>query len=120
MMKSVLCAALTMTGFALLAGPAWAECDSRQEAMVGRAIAEKVEGQVPAEHRQGIRSIDLDRCEGGSTKFRAKFRYHIERDGKPAWVVEGEAVGKDDDVHDVRIVRSAPENPKQYARADLW
>jgi hypothetical protein len=120
MMKSVLFTALTTTGLALVASPAWAECDTKQAEMVGRAIAEKAEGHIPAEERQGARAIDLDRCEGGSTYFRAKFRYHVERDGQKAWVVEGEASGKDDDVRDVRILRSARESPRQYARADTW
>jgi hypothetical protein len=120
MKKSVFFAALTTAGIALVSSPAWAECDTKQAEMVGRAIAEKVEGHIPAEERKGDRAIDLDRCEGGSTYFRAKFRYHVERDGQKAWVVEGEANGKDDDIRDLRIVRSAPENPRQYARADTW
>ena len=120
MMKSVVLASLTLAGLTLASSPAWAECDARQEEMVGRAIAQKVEKNIPVEERQGARAIDLDRCEGGSTKFRAKFRYHVEREGQKTWVVEGEANGKDDDVRDVRVARSAPETPRQYARADNW
>ena len=97
MMKSLILAALGGAGVLALASPALAECDSKQEDMVGKAIAEAARDYVPAD-RNANRYVDLTTCDGGSTKFDARFRYSVERDGQVAWV-EGEARGKDDRVN---------------------
>ena len=76
MIKSVIFAGVAGV-CALTAGSALAECDSKQEAVVGKAIAAAAGDYVRDE--RGQRYVDLKSCDGGSSKFDARFRYSVER-----------------------------------------
>lgn len=115
-MKTSLIAA-TVGGLCLLgfAGAASAECDSRQEAVVGKAIADSLQTQLPPE--RGQRFVDITRCEGGGSDFDARFRYSVEKDSGTSWV-EGRAAGKGDRINDLTFTRVSPDREAQpHARA---
>jgi hypothetical protein len=115
MMKSVIFAGVAGV-CALAAGSAFAECDSKQEAEVGKAIAEAARDYVPQKGEQ--RYVDLTTCDGGSSKFDARFRYSVERDGRTSWV-EGEARGQYDRVDRLTVSRASDDNQaREHARAD--
>ncbi|ESQ77271.1 hypothetical protein [Asticcacaulis sp. AC402] len=100
---------------ALGAGSAFADCDSTQEAVVGQAIADAARDYVP---QSGERSLDLILCEGGGSRFEARFRYSVESDGRETWI-EGKARGRYDRVEVFTVSRASPDLQTQdHARAD--
>jgi hypothetical protein len=116
MKTSLILAALGGACALAVAGSASAECDSRQEALVGQAIAQAARDELPAQ--KGQRYVDLKQCEGGSSKFDTRFRYSLEHDGRTTWV-EGRARGKDDRVDSLTVSRVSPDlEPQSHARAE--
>lgn len=110
MLKSVLGTIVACAGLALASGPALAECDSQQEKLVGRAIAETVapdvQGMVGEAQRQ---IVDLNRCEGGSRHFETKFKFTVkDANGKTVWI-EGMARGTDATIEDIHYSKASPE-----------
>ncbi|EGF92329.1 hypothetical protein ABI_07650 [Asticcacaulis biprosthecium C19] len=115
MIKSVIFAAVA-GACTFVAGAAFADCDAKQENEVAKAIAEAARDYVP--QSGGERYVDLPRCEGGGSRFDARFRYGVEHDGQNSWV-EGRAVGRYDRVDRLIISRASDDVQAQdHARAD--
>ncbi|ESQ93115.1 hypothetical protein ABAC460_02325 [Asticcacaulis sp. AC460] len=115
MIKSVIFAGVASV-CALAAGSALADCDAKQESDVAKAVAEAAREYVPQDG--GEQYVDLPLCEGGGSRFDARFRYGVERDGKNTWV-EGRAIGRYDRVDRLIIKRASDDMQAQdHARAD--
>ncbi|MFN3808483.1 hypothetical protein [Asticcacaulis sp.] len=109
MMKSIFGTAAA-AALLTLAVPAFAECDVKQEQMVGKAIVDSVRGEgeeLAGPMKRAV--VELDRCEGGSIHFDTRFRVKaVLESGKLVWV-EGHAKGVNDQIESIEYYRASTE-----------